>query len=85
MTEKSELKVFVSTRESICDECGEKLGRGAWITLVGDNGARCLACAEIEDLVFLATGNAALTQRARKGSKLSAIVLKWSKTPMALP
>ena len=24
-----------------CDECGEQLGRGAWITLVEDKGALC--------------------------------------------
>jgi len=27
---KDELKVFISTSESKCDECGEELGRKAW-------------------------------------------------------
>ncbi|MEE8431120.1 MAG: hypothetical protein V3S16_07725 [Candidatus Desulfatibia sp.] len=31
--QKNELKVFISSRESICDECGENLGHGAWILL----------------------------------------------------
>jgi hypothetical protein len=79
MTEKSELKVFISSRESRCDACGEPLGSGAWITLAGEHAARCLACAEIEHLVFLPSGDAALTRRARQQSTLSAIVLKWSK------
>jgi hypothetical protein len=38
-----ELKVFISTRESTCGECGENLGSNAWITLAGENGALCLA------------------------------------------
>ena len=29
-----DLKVFITNRDSTCDECGEHLGHGAWITLV---------------------------------------------------
>ena len=39
----------------------------------------CLSCADLDHLVFLASGNAALTRRARKHSTLSAVVLKWSR------
>ena len=73
----TDLKVFISTRDSRCDECDEQLGRKAWITLT-DKGALCLACGDLEHLEFLPAGNAALTRRARKYSTLSAIVLKWS-------
>jgi hypothetical protein len=74
-----EIKVFISNRDSTCDECGEDLGRKAWITLVRDVGALCLACADLDHLVFLASGDAALTRRARKYSRLSAVVLKFSR------
>ncbi|MCE5231240.1 DUF2293 domain-containing protein [bacterium] len=74
-----ELKVFISNRDSTCDECGEHLGHGAWITLAGEKGALCLSCADLDHLVFLQPGNAALTRRARKASVLSAVVLKWSR------
>ena len=74
-----DLKVFISNRESKCDDCGEELGRSAWITLVENKGALCLACADLDELVFLPTGDAALTRRARKHSVLSAVVLKFSK------
>ena len=77
--EKEELKVFISNRDSTCDECGEDLGRKAWITLVRDVGALCLSCADLDHLVFLPSGDAALTRRARKYSRLSAVVLKWSR------
>jgi hypothetical protein len=77
--EKEELKVFISNRDSTCDECRENLGRKAWITLVRDVGALCLSCADLDHLVFLPSGDAALTRRARKYSRLSAVVLKWSR------
>ena len=77
--EKEEIKVFISNRDSTCDECHEDLGKKAWITLVRDIGALCLSCADLDHLVFLASGDAALTRRARKYSRLSAVVLKWSR------
>ncbi len=73
------LKVFITTTDSHCDECGEDLGRGAWITLIKDKGALCLTCADLDHLFFLPSGDAALTRRARKYSSLAAVVLKWSR------
>ena len=73
------LKVFISNRESSCGECHENLGTKAWITLAGEKGALCLACADLDHLVFLPSGDMALTRRARKHSTLSAVVLKWSR------
>ncbi|MGH9768851.1 MAG: DUF2293 domain-containing protein [Blastocatellia bacterium] len=77
--QNEELKVFISTRESTCGECGENLGSKAWITLVEEKGALCLTCADLDHLVFLPSGDAALTRRAKKHSTLSAVVLKWSR------
>jgi hypothetical protein len=77
--EKEEIKVFISHRSSACGECLEDLGSKAWITLVRDKGALCLSCADLDQLIFLASGDAALTRRARKHSLLSAVVLKWSR------
>jgi hypothetical protein len=74
-----ELKVFISNRDSTCDECKENLGTRAWITLAGEKGALCLACADLDHLLFLPTGDAALTRRARKYSTLCAVVLQWSR------
>lgn len=75
----NQLKVFITNRESTCDECGENLGHRAWITLQGEKGAVCLTCADLDHLVFLPAGDAALTRRSRKHSRLSVVVLKWSK------
>jgi hypothetical protein len=76
---KNEIKVFISHRDSKCDECGEELGSQAWITLEEDKGALCLACADLDELVFLPTGDAALSRRSKKYSTLSAVVLKFSR------
>jgi hypothetical protein len=79
MGQNAELKVFITTTDAACDECGEQLGRGAWVTLVENKGALCLTCADLDHLIFLLSGDAALTRRARKHSTLSAVVLKWSR------
>jgi hypothetical protein len=79
VAKEEDLKVFITTREASCDECGDELGRRAWITLAGEKGCLCLSCADLDHLVFLPAGNAALTRRARKYSTLSAVVLRWSR------
>jgi len=76
---KAGLKVFISNRDSRCDECREELGHHAWVFLVGERGALCLSCADLDELVFLPSGDAALTRRAREHSTLWAVVLKWSR------
>ncbi len=81
MSTAGELKVFVTSGEhdSRCCECGKRLKRGDWITLEQGRGALCLACADLDHLVFLPSGNAALTRRFRSYSTLSAAVLKCSR------
>jgi hypothetical protein len=79
MKQTTELKVFISTQDSSCGECGENLGRKAWISLDNEKGALCLSCADLDHLIFLPSGEAALTRRARKHSTLTAVVLQWSR------
>jgi len=45
-----------------------------------DAGPLCLVCADLGHLVFLPSGDAALTRRASKASSLSAVVVRWSRT-----
>jgi hypothetical protein len=79
MNKRQDLSVFITTRDATCGECGEDLGRHAWITLTEDKGALCLSCADLDHLVYLPAGDAALTRRARKHSTLVAVVLRWSR------
>jgi hypothetical protein len=59
------ITVFITRRDATCGECGEELGRHAWITLDRERGASCLACAYLDHLVFLPAGDPALTRHAR--------------------
>ena len=79
-TAAEEIKVFISNRDSHCGECDQDLGRKAWITLEREKGALCLACADLDELVFLRAGDAALTRRSKKYSTLSWVVLKFSQS-----
>ena len=74
-----DIAVFWSRRDSHCDGCDADLGRGSTIRLDGDK-AFCLACADMEHLWFLPSGDTALTRRAREHSRLSAVVLQWSRS-----
>jgi hypothetical protein len=80
MTKDNDILVFITRRDATCAECGAELGRHAWITLDPDRRALCLACADLDHLVFLPAGDPALTRRARKHSTLSAVVVEWSRT-----
>ncbi len=62
---KIDLLVFISGRDAICAECEEKLEKGTWITLQEDKKVVCLSCSDLDHLVFLPAGDAALTRRAR--------------------
>jgi len=79
MSKGNDIVVFIPTRNSICAECKQELGRSAWITLDSKRNALCLNCADLDHLVFLSSGDAALTRRSRKHSGLSAVVVKWSR------
>lgn len=42
-------------------------------------GPSCLECADLGHLEFLPSGNTALTRRAKRASRLSAVVVRWSR------
>jgi hypothetical protein len=75
-----EILVFFVRRDTKCGECGSDLFSGTMITLEKEQGALCLRCADLDHLEFLASGEAAVTRRATKYSKLRAVVLQWSRT-----
>lgn len=75
-----EILVFRIRNDTKCSECGEELWSGRMITLRRERGALCLDCADLDHLVFLPSGDAAVTRRASKHSRLKAVVLRWSRT-----
>ena len=73
-----DLVVFDILRESKCADCGRGLLGGNFLFLEGDRPL-CLACADLDHLVYLPRGETALTRRARKHSSLSAVVVRFSR------
>lgn len=77
MKKSDEPAVFILKRDSTCDECGRKMPRSSWLMLDKDRRGLCLSCAEMDHLLYLPSGDAALTRRARKYSPISPVVLEW--------
>lgn len=75
----SDIVVFEILRDSVCAECGEELGKGRWLRMERERPL-CISCADLAHLVFLRRGDAALTRRASKYSKLRAIIVRFSRT-----
>lgn len=72
----SAVLVILPVRDWTCAECG---GTGDMLRM-DDAGPLCLGCADLDHLVFLPSGDTALTRRATKASTLSAVVVRWSRT-----
>lgn len=71
-----DLVVVSALKSWTCAECS---GTGNLLTM-DDGGPLCLSCADLDHLVYLPAGDAALTRRAKKASGLSAVVVRFSRT-----
>lgn len=80
MTKTEELIAYVSTRDDVCSGCGDSIPKMDFVMPLRPRGVSCLSCAGLDYLVYLPSGNTALTSRARKYSPLSLIVKKFSKS-----
>lgn len=71
-----DLVVVSPLKDWTCAACGST--EGYWLVME-DRGPLCLSCADLAHLVFLASGDTALTRRARTHSGLSAVVVRFSR------
>jgi len=71
-----DLVVIEPVKEFTCAGCGDT---GPYL-IMDDPGPLCLTCADMDHLMFLPAGNAALSRRAKAGSVLSAVVVRWSRS-----
>lgn len=78
-TKSKELVVFDILRDSKCGECGQELHKGNFLFLENERPL-CLSCADLDHLVYLPRGDAALTRRARKHSAMTAVVVRFSRS-----
>jgi hypothetical protein len=76
---RDEIVVFWIVRDSACAECGEELGKGRFLRMEAERPL-CLRCADLDHLVFLERGDAALTRRASRYSTLRAVVVRFSRS-----
>ncbi|RIQ11104.1 DUF2293 domain-containing protein [Jiangella rhizosphaerae] len=72
---RADLAVIMPLRDWTCAGCGES---GPFLFMENDEPF-CLTCVEMDHLVFLPAGDAALTRRAKKESGLSARVVRFSR------
>ena len=71
-----DLVVISAVKEWTCTSCGDT----GDLLFMEDAGPLCLDCSDLGHLVFLPSGDAALTRRAKKASRLSAVVVRWSRS-----
>lgn len=80
LTKAPEIVVFIisgATRQ--CHECGRDLVKSMF-SVVEKSEPLCLDCADLDHLIYLPAGDAALTRRAKKHSPLSAVVVKINRS-----
>jgi hypothetical protein len=78
-SKSKDLVVFSILRDSKCTDCNELLGKGRYLFMEAGRPL-CLRCADLDHLIYLPAGDAALTRRAKKYSSLSAVVVRFSRS-----
>lgn len=73
------LLVFIVRKDTKCGDCGAEIYKGSFVRLDPKLGALCMTCADLDELVFLPSGDAALTRRATKHSSITGVVLQFSR------
>jgi hypothetical protein len=71
-----DLVVVAPLSDWTCAGCG---GTGG-LLLMEDDAPLCLVCADLDHLTYLPAGDATLTRRAKKASRLSAVVVRFSRS-----
>jgi len=78
LSKPPELVVYSLVKDSECSACRAVLESHHFL-FMEKGQPLCLNCADLSHLLYLPRGDAALTRRARKYSKLSAVVVRWSR------
>src|SRR6187399_1439860 len=71
------LLVIIVRNDTKCGDCGDGIDSGSFIRLDPKYGPLCMTCADLDALVFLPSGDAAMTRRATKHSSISGVVVEW--------
>jgi hypothetical protein len=71
-----DLVVISPLKDWTCTACG---GSGELLVMEGA-GPLCLSCADMDHLICLPAGDAGLTRRAKRASRLAAVVVRFSRS-----
>lgn len=74
----AEIVVFSVLNASVCSSCGADIARGDLLRMEKERPF-CLACSDLDHLVYVPAGVPALSRRSRKRSTLSAVVVRFSR------
>lgn len=74
-----DLVVIAATKPWTCAKCRGEFGAGA-VLMMEAAGPHCMDCAGLGHLEYLPAGDAALTRRARKLSRETVVVVRWSRS-----
>lgn len=72
--------VYLVFKETGCSKCQQVVPTSGMILLNEAKQPVCLHCAGLDTLVFLPSGDTALSRRAGRHSTRAAVVLQWSKS-----
>lgn len=72
-----DLLVIQPLKDFTCADCGIESGD---LLVMDGKGPLCMNCADLGHLVFMPSGDSAMTRRAKKASRLSAVVVRWSQS-----
>jgi hypothetical protein len=72
--------IFLTKKEKLkCQSCGKAIVRGqAFVAESEKHKGTCFQCSPFVNLAFLKPGNAAMTRRSKKHSKLCGVVYAWN-------
>ena len=73
-----ELISYIITNDAQCSNCKTTINKGCFLFKEADQPL-CLKCAGFANLIFLPSGDAKLTRRAKKYSTKSLVVVKFSR------
>ena len=74
-----DLLVIAASKPWTCAGCMAEFETGD-LLMMEDPGPHCMDCVDLDHLEFLPAGNTTLTRRAKKSSRLSAVVVRWSRS-----
>lgn len=78
LEEQPELISYIIINDSQCSQCKKELLKSNFLFMEADQPL-CLSCAGFSNLIFLPSGDAKLTCRAKKYSAISLVVVKFSR------